>query len=260
MTAWSQTAANKLSRLPFRLTASPPASEVALCGHWQNFPFSRLLILLLVAGISPNPGPRPPHPTSPPISRILQFNTNGLNTSRNELSSYLRGNNIKVACLQETKLRSNNPDPSFPGYALLRRDRPEGGGGGVAILVSHDVEFTLVYVDYLADPHLEVLAVKIHLRHFSLNIYNVYIPPVSSCDPNYAPNLAALFDHADGDAVIVGDFNAHSDIWFSASNDARRELLVDAVEGSDFSLLNLDFPTRIPSSSSPFLERPLRNI
>lgn len=232
---------------------------MALCGNWHSSsPFSRrlLLLLLLVAGISPNPGPqprlhRPPNPS--PLPRILQFNVNGLRTSKSELASYLRENNVKVACLQETKLRPNNSDPSFPGYALLRRDRQGGGGGGVAILISHDVEFTPVDVEDLlnADPHLEAIAVRIHLRHFSLLVYNIYVPPASSCEPNYVPNFLSLLDHADGDAVVVGDFNAHNTSWFSASDDARGDLLLDAVEGSDLSLLNLDFPTRVPRDGNP---------
>ena len=111
----------------------------------------------------------------------LELNVNGLNTSKKVLSLFLRNNNVKVACLQETELRLNNPDPSFPGFALLRRDRQGGGGGGVAILISHDVEYSPVAVDNLlnANHHLEVLAVQIHLRHFSLNVYNAYITFVS---------------------------------------------------------------------------------
>ena len=237
---------------------------MALRVYWQNSqPLSRLLILLLllVAGISPNPGPprrprqdRPTRPNQPPpIPRILQFNANGLNTSKQELASFLHENNVKVACVQETKLRQNNPDPSFPGYAFLRRDRVGGGGGGLAILISHDVEFVPIDVDILtnADPHLEVLAAKIHLRHFSLNIYNVYVPPVSSCAPGHSTDYASLLDHTDGDAIIVGDFNAHSDGWFSTSDDARGESLVDAVESNNFSILNLDHPTRVPANGSP---------
>ena len=156
-------------RLPFWLTASLHASEALLRVHWQNnFALSRLLILLLlfVAGISPNPGPhrapRPPRPNpSPPIPRILQFNINGLNTSKQEFASYLIENNVKVACVQETKLRPNNPDPSFPGYAFLRRDRPGGGGGGLAILIHQDIEYSPIDVDDLlsTDNHLEAQAV-----------------------------------------------------------------------------------------------------
>ena len=92
-----------------------------------------ILILLLVSGIHPNPGPsdptrRPRPPPSPPIPRVLQININGLNSSKRELAAFLHENNVKIACVQETKLRPNTADPCFPGYALLRRDRPGDGG------------------------------------------------------------------------------------------------------------------------------------
>ena len=121
------------------------------------------------------------------------------------------------------------------------------------VLIDQDVEFSPIDVDNLlnADVHLETQAVKIHLSHFALSIYNVYVPPASSCAPGYVPDFDKLLDHADGEAVIVGNFNAHGDSWFSASVDVRGDLLVDSVESSDFAFLNTDSPTRVPSNGSP---------
>ena len=44
------------------------------------------------------------------------------------------------------------------------------------VLIDQDVEFSPIDVDNLlnADVHLETQAVKIHLSHFALSIYNVY--------------------------------------------------------------------------------------
>ena len=220
-----------------------------------------LLLLLLISGISPNPGPPPPNrrnrppPTPPTPPRILQINVNGIQTSRRELSAFLHENNVKVACVQETKLRPNTADPSFPGYALLRRDRPGGGGGGLAFLISHDVEFSPIDVTDVigADPHLELQAINLHLRHVSFAVYNVYIPPNSSCAPGYRPDFERFLDDVAGDSVIVGDFNAHSDSWFSSLNDLRGDSLAEAVEGSEYAFMNTDHATRLSNngSSSP---------
>ena len=140
------------------------ASGAALGACWHDSsPLSRLLVLLLllIAGISPNPGPHLPRSSRPnsDLPRTLQFNINSVNTSRHELNSFLHENDVRVACLQETKLRSFHRDPTFPGYALIRRDRPrDDGGGGLAILVRHDVEYTPVDTSDLttADSHLEI--------------------------------------------------------------------------------------------------------
>ena len=105
------------------------------------------------------------------------------------------------------------------------------------------------------DPHLELQAVNIHLRHLEIAIYNVYVPPASSCTPGYRPAFDSSLDQVAGDAIIAGDFNANSDSWFSSLNDACGNSLVEAVKGSDFAFLNLDFPTCVSSngSSSPDL-------
>ena len=85
---------------------------------------------------------------------------------KNELEAYLHEENIKVACLQETNLKSTT-SVSFRNYAFTRRDRPTAdGGGGVGILVHHDIEFSPIDVSALEsnDNKLEIVAVKIHLR------------------------------------------------------------------------------------------------
>ena len=108
--------------------------------HWPPLPFpsrrplcrSIILTLLLISGIHPNPGPSPPYD---PNLHILQLNVNGLQNTRAELIDFLSQRLIKVACLQETKLSPRSKPLSFPGFAFIRRDRPVGGGGGLAILV-----------------------------------------------------------------------------------------------------------------------------
>ena len=152
-------------------------------------------------------------------------------------------------------MRPQTLNPVFPGYALLRRDRPGGGGGGLAILITHDIEFTPIDVDGIIDGDLqfELQAVNVHLRHQTFAVFNVYIPPSSSCTPGYLPDFDAFLDDVAGDAIVLGDFNAHDGGWFSALSDARGEALISAIEGSDFAILNEDFPTRHASngSSSP---------
>ena len=48
--------------------------------------------------------------------------------------------NVSIAALQETK----NSKFSAPGWACVRTDRPKGKGGGLALLVTKNVKFTVV--------------------------------------------------------------------------------------------------------------------
>ena len=220
--------------------------------HWpKNFPrrvnvaLSRILILILLlrAGIHPNPGP--PNPTPPPQT-FLQWNCNGLTSAAERLSHFLHLHNVKVAAIQETKLQPRNKDPRIPGYSILRRDRPGGGrGGGVALLFHHSVAFTPVDINFV-DPHLEAIAASVSINNSNYNVANIYCPPSSACPSNYIPNFDAVLDLAQGDSLILGDWNAHHGAWFSPSEDDRGEALAEAIENSDLCVLNLDQPTRLP--------------
>ena len=231
------------------MTSGPALSRL----RWSLSPkrrvkvsLSRLLILILLlrAGIHPNPGPGPPNPTPP--QTFLQWNCNGLAGAAERLGHFLHHHNVKVAAVQETKLQPRNKTPNIPDYYILRKDRPSGGrGGGVALIIHHSVAFNPIDVS-IADPHLEVIAASVTINNSSYNVANIYCPPSSACPNNYLPNIDAVFDLAQGDSLILGDWNAHHEAWFSPSEDDRGEALAEAIESSDLCVLNQDEPTRIP--------------
>jgi hypothetical protein len=118
----------------------------------------------------------------------------------------------------------------------VRKDRLVGRGGGLAILVHHSVSF--VHIDTSAftnlDPTIELLGIRIEVGGASLEIFNVYIPPISSCPSGYNTNFNALLDLPDHDAVFLGDFNAHHSYWFSPRDpsDPRGDSLASALDSS----------------------------
>ena len=206
-----------------------------------------ILLLLLVGGIHPNPGP----PSSlSPLPVILQFNCNGIKNSVSELDSFLRDKRISVAALQETFLSDSSPPPSFPGYTLVRKDRARGRGGGLAFLVHQTVSYTPVDSSFLQDGFTECHAIKATLNNSDLIICNIYLPPASSCPSTYKPDLSSLFSHSDDDTLIVGDFNAHNEGWDSTATDPRGERIADQIELSPLIILNSDTPTRLPKSGA----------
>ena len=147
---------------------------------------------------------------SPP-SPFLQFNCNGLRHCGSELAHYLKENRVAVAALQETKMTpSSRPVTDFPEHAVIRRDRPAGdGGGGLAFLVHHSLQYTIICTDHLfpANSPLELQGITLHLDNLHLQLFNIYIPPATSCPPSFSPDLHPIFDFCSSDALIVGDFN-----------------------------------------------------
>ena len=187
---------------------------------------------------------------------ILQFNCNGIHHCRAELQDYLTRHQVKVACLQETKLYVGSTLREFDQYTSVRRDRPAGRGGGLITLVHHSSTFKELNTGNIFpnDQVAEIQGIEVWMGGCSLRIVNVYIPPPSSCPPGYAPEFDRLLD-IEGDGLIVGDFNAHHPSWYSRTEDDRAELrgvsLDAAASGSNFGFLNEDSPTRLPSQGPP---------
>ena len=183
----------------------------------------------------------------------MQFNCDGINTMLVEIQCFLKDNGIKVACLQETKLRHESNTPKFPGYNVLRRDRPRNdGGGGLAILVHETVQFLPIDCSFNNDPHIKLQGISAIINGSSVDVFNLYIPPNSSpfLPPGYTPSITSLLNQSDGDAIICGDFNAHHVAWFSHRNDARGISLLDEISNSTFVPINQNEKTRLPHAAN----------
>jgi hypothetical protein len=92
---------------------------------------------------------------------------------------------------------------------------------------------------------LELLAVHIEIGGSSLDIFNVYVPHISSCPSGYSPDFHALLDLLIHDALFFGDFNAYHPYWFSPRDpsDPRGDSLASSLDSSMLCSLNLDSPT-----------------
>ena len=209
--------------------------------RFSNILLHRLIIVLLIIGnVEPNPGPLPAAPCS-----IVSWNCNGIRNSSSELNDFLSRRQVKVACLQETKLNNEVATPRFPDYAIIRRDCPGGGGGGLITLVHHSVPFVESPSPF-NDNVSECILIKLKIANIEFSLANVYLPPQSSCPSNFSAYLAPLLVD---DTLIVGDINAHSDLWSLGNNDPRGDAFNDELENCNFVILNdVDTPTR-PSSN-----------
>ena len=122
----------------------------------------------------------------------------------------------------------------------------------------HSIPYTPIDTDPLFsnDSTTEHLAIKATINNTTLNIYNIYIPPTSSCPPGFSPSLGDLLSPQE-DSLFLGDFNAHSPAWFSQTSDARAaacgEEILDALTPADLVLLNTEHLHVYPPMVTPLL-------
>jgi hypothetical protein len=79
-------------------------------------------------------------------------------------------------------------------------------------LIKHSVAFTPIDVSaiFKGDGVIKLLGVTAMINGSPIFIFNVYIPPSSSCPAQYKPDLTPLLSYSDSDMIILGDVNAHS--------------------------------------------------
>ena len=209
---------------------------------------------------SPPPAPPPPTPPTPPSTpkpvgnlNLLQYNINGISGKLDELLHFIEKDDIKIAAIQETKLTDKSKLPAIKNFNLVRKDRGTNKGGGVAFLVHEDIPFQLEVTPNALknDPHTESITISIPGKQKPLKIRNVYIPPTSSCAQDYSPPINHLFSDLSDSSLVLGDFNAHHELWYSEdSPDPRGRDIVDSISGINFGVINEDLPTRVTANSS----------
>ena len=224
---------------------------------------------------TPPPQPPPPPPpthTQPPQNNlpynklnILQININGLAKKFDELLYFMNKHKVHIAAIQETKFTDKTKIQSTPKYTLVQKDRQINKGGGVAFLIHESVYFKQdqTPIALVNDPHLESLTITIQGKNDSLQICNVYIPPTSSCQNQYEPDIESLFVNTSDNALILGDFNAHNSLWFSDSTDnIRGNRVADLIGNRPLGILNEDLPTRVTEQcqSSPDISIATSNL
>ena len=163
-----------------------------------------------------------------------------------ENAAYLQKHQISIAAIQETKLTSKSKTPDFGSrYNFIRQDRPNNKpGGGLASIIHECIEFRII--PQYSDEVLETQGIKVKFGNLELKIFNFYLPPKSSCPPDYQETLRSLLSH--NNALLLGDVNAHDPTWFSTIADTRGSKLAADIDESEMGIVNENCPTRLPSN------------
>ena len=153
------------------------------------------------------------------------------------LNDFLITNNIHIISLNETHLKEKN---SFDliGYKIYRKDR-EGDkkGGGVALIVANTVNHD--EYDVNTDKNTEIIAIKIKIKNTETIIISYYIPPNADTDMNETDKLL----QQNKNILIMGDFNAKSQLWYCKDTNTRGDKLESLIEKHNLNIHNNETPT-----------------
>lgn len=126
-----------------------------------------------------------------------------------ELESILLTYAPHITVLTETWLNDNHSDEDIvpESYKIIRRDRPNRGGGVAVVLNTHT---TTILLDQIEDH--ESLCLQLNVFGNTIILIAVYRPPSSEVE-----FLTKLYDyslkHSKNHLIIAGDFNLPNINW-----------------------------------------------
>lgn len=165
---------------------------------------------------------------------IVQWNSQSILAHRNIFTQFLLENDIHIAILCETWLKSKNKF-NVRGYEIVRLDSGNNHNG-VAILVHHSLQFTKI--DTFYDDSLQNLAIRLtYGNNKQLTVVSFYSP--GNCQPTFSKvKLQNLIDSIPGPLFIAGDFNANNLAWGSISTDVRGREVLEVIDENNLVFLN----------------------
>ena len=192
---------------------------------------------------------------------LLHLNTRSLNRNFESLQSLLSSlqHPFSVIGLSETWLNVQSPALfDLEDYTLLRSDRPNGRGGGVAMYIKKGLSYNLLNGVPLI-PECETLFIEIinpHGKNVVIGI--VYRPPSSSID-TFITNLDMCIESVckgGKPLYLMGDFNIN--LLLAEKELKNNSFLTCLNTHSLFPLI--DKPTRITQQSATLIDNIFTNI
>ena len=151
--------------------------------------------------------------TEPRSIKIANWNARSVRAKKIELGTFLAQHDIDVGVITETRL-SPKVNFSIPKYTtMVRLNRPDSSGGGVAVIVKQGIRYKIL-------PHprtsiIEAIGIQIHTPQGDISFYAVYAPR-QCVDSNGSSKLFSedlkKLNNGSG-YVIAGDLNTRHTLW-----------------------------------------------
>ncbi|EFX62081.1 hypothetical protein DAPPUDRAFT_337474 [Daphnia pulex] len=166
--------------------------------------------------------------------KCLQWNARGLTKSKlEEFRNYLSLVNPEVALLSETHWNSGFAPKCKSHVHILRKDRPNRLGGGVAILISKSLQFSPI--THNPPDTIEAIGASILFKNNQhIDFTSIYIPR-ANCETE---EIEAMLDRSNP-YLLGGDFNGHHPLWESNAtvNKAGKSVYEALINDQDACLI-----------------------
>lgn len=179
------------------------------------------------------------------INEIMQFNCNGVRAQFNEIKELIIKYNPSVILLQELKVKKGDK-VTFRGYNFITKLMNEDSSAypSIGILIKVGIKYDIINTP----TEWCVLGVNILIKK-QISLYSYY--DNHRMQKLSKDQLEQIVKMGKFNAIVMGDFNAHSLLWdkeITGSRNAncnRGKSILEFIKNSDYTILNDGRITRI---------------
>lgn len=164
---------------------------------------------------------------------IISWNCEGISSKKDELMAIIDRNNPDIVLLQETFLKENK-DFRIRNYTTYRKERKNKVGGGVAILIKHDIVHHPL-PPILENSKTETIGIElIRKNNERIQINSLYSPPKHKIEAVEWDEIMRR-----GNKIITaGDFNTKHTEWNCKTTNQKGRDMKKYVENRDVYILS----------------------
>jgi len=169
---------------------------------------------------------------------ILQWNVQGMTTSKEDLLNLINEYKPLVIAVQETFL-ANDYCVKIKNYNSICKQGHYNHRfhGGVAIYIHDSCPFTEIDVN----SPLQLVAVRVNITSNRLiTLVSAYTPGRIALDVD---GMIGAINQLPKPVIVMGDFNAHHTLWGNTSIDRRGRLMEEGIRTGQLNVINDNSPT-----------------
>ena len=175
---------------------------------------------------------------------IIQWNTQGISTSKQDILKLIEQHKPAVLAIQETQL-GNDFMIRLPAYNGLCKQGNYNRRfhGGVAMYIHSNIPFMEVKID----TNYQILAVTLSLGPLrNLTVLNAYVPGSVELDKNEFNRILRALPKP---YLLMGDLNGHNPLWGPDERDARGRIIEEIIQEESLTVMNTGVATHISGTA-----------
>ncbi|XP_055633637.1 uncharacterized protein LOC129773979 [Toxorhynchites rutilus septentrionalis] len=167
-----------------------------------------------------------------------------------EFIGFLNEQNIDIAIVTETHLKPE-VNMYLPDFWLLRLDRTDSRGGGVAVILRRNIRCKLLPCFQLRT--IEALGVDVSTSVGPITFIAAYYPRQTNVRDGSTATLKrdiVKLTRRRENFIIAGDLNAKHQAWGNSRRNQNGTVLAEDLQAAQYTILSPDSPTRLSRSGA----------